>query len=288
MKKLGVIGLGLMGGSLGMAIKKGALDCEVRGYARREETRRLAREMNAVDEVFADPKDVLASCELAILCLPVLTIPAFLQEHASAIKTGAVITDVGSTKQKLQQDARKALESSSATFLGSHPICGSEKRGIENGNPNLYENAVTIVTPDPDTDSNALDKVVALWESVGCRVLQMAASQHDACLARSSHLPHLSAAILSATVGRDDTLEHLPDCCGTGFQDATRLAEGHPGIWRDIVGTNRPRLIEEVAALRETTDLLLNMLERDDIAGAEDFLAASRKIRRNLLKGQQS
>lgn len=281
MKRLGIIGLGLMGGSLGMAVKQASSEIEVLGYARREENRRRALDLGAADVVSGNPRTLIADADLVVCCLPVLTIPEFLSEFTDAFKDGAVITDVGSTKEMIHRKMTGLFSDRQVAFVGSHPICGSEMKGIEFARADLYQNAVAIITTGDNADASAM--VSDLWRLVGSKVIEMDAAEHDRCLARTSHLPHLTASLLSATIGRDGANADLAACCGTGFKDTTRLAEGGPEIWKDIVQTNHEEIENELRALKQNTETMLSMLEADDFEAIEKFLTASRDLRREMI-----
>ncbi len=281
MKRLGIIGLGLMGGSLGMAVKHACSDITILGYARREENRQRALELGAVDVVSGNPREIIATADLVVCCLPVLAIPEILNELADAFKDNAVITDVGSTKETIQREMTTLFSDRQIAFVGSHPICGSEMKGIEFARADLYQNAVTIITNGDNPVATTM--VAYLWRLTGSRVIKMDAAQHDRYLARTSHLPHLTASLLSATIGRDSVTTKLAACCGTGFKDTTRLAEGTPEIWKDIVQTNHEEITNEFMALKKNIEIMLAMLENRDFEAIEIFLTEARDLRRKMI-----
>lgn len=283
MNRLGIIGLGLMGGSLGMALKRADAHYEILGYARRSENRRRALELGAVDATFEKPTDLAAQSDLLVCCLPVMVIAPAIKECIPALREGAVVTDVGSTKTAIEQELSSAMQNVPAEFIGSHPICGSEMQGIESARPDLYKHSVTIITPSATSGPPAVDAVTAMWRAAGSRVIAIDSAEHDRCLARTSHLPHLAASILSAVVARGEGDENLAPFCGTGFRDATRLAEGSPEIWRDIVQSNRAAIARELRVLAEETERVLSLIEAGDIVAVEEFLSKTRQTRRKLL-----
>ena len=282
MKRVGIIGLGLMGSSLGLALKRRGL-AAVAGWARREETRRLAVELSVVDEVFDTPKAAVQGADIAVFCTPVCSIPDLVRDCAGGFKPGAVVTDVGSTKAELMRIVVPLLKGTGAAFVGSHPMAGSDKTGVEAGRADLYEGAITAVTGDPETPMQAVDDVTWMWSGVGCRVVPLNPLDHDILVARTSHLPHLVAALLARTVGRD-AVPLVGDFCGTGFRDATRIAAGSPEMWHDIVKTNRAALLDELWAYDAALLELIGKLEKDDFDGIRDLLAAARETRSSLLK----
>jgi len=269
--RVAIHGLGLMGASLGLALRdKGVF---VEGYARRAETRAKAIERDVVDTCHDDPRQAVEHADIVVLCTPVMTIPELLADIAPAMKPDAVITDVGSTKGWLHQQIDHPA------FVGSHPMCGSEKTGLDAACVDLYQNAVTVVTtPSADAGTKHRETVTTLWELIGSRVLHMDPQTHDELVARTSHLPHLAASLLVAAVNRERAT-HLGDLMGTGYESTTRLAEGSADVWHDIVKTNAPAVRAELAAFRDELDRLLHQLEEGDFEALRKFLDQQAKIR---------
>jgi prephenate dehydrogenase len=274
MDTIAILGTGLMGASLGLALKKRGVSVMVRACARREETRRQALEAGVADTVFPDPAEAVQGADLVVFCVPVLTIPELVQRCLPGLKPGAILTDVGSTKACLQKRIPQILEGKDALFVGSHPICGSEQQGITAGDADLYEGAMTVITAEP---SAATEEISNLWKSVGSRVMLMDAVRHDEILAATSHLPHVVAAALVLSENGNGIL------CGSGFRDCTRIAEGSPQVWSDIVRTNAPALKEALKNFREHLDELDHLIECGDGAKLADWFSAARNKRKELL-----
>ena len=280
------MGLGLMGSSLGLALRERHIFPRVTGWARREETRRLARAASlAVEETLAE---AVRTADLVVLCTPVLTFERLLLELRPYLKPGAVVTDVGSTKGEVLAVAEKSLQGAGVCFVGSHPMAGSEKSGWEAGRADLYEGATVIVvpplTPDP-ADFAAVARVIELWTGVGGRVVQMSARSHDELTARTSHLPHLFSALLVHAVARGG-IEPVRELCGAGFRDTTRLADGSPEMWHDIIQTNRGAITAEAHALRDELDRLLVRLEAGEGESLRTYLDEARTLRDRLLRSR--
>ncbi len=174
------------------------------------------------------------------------------------------------------------LRGKPAVFVGSHPIAGSEQQGIDAAKANLYEGATVVVTPVADSPTAAVAQVESLWRDVGAVVHRMTPEEHDRTLALTSHLPHLTAALLAVTVGRDGGDKRLAAFCGSGFRDTTRVAEGPPEIWDDILKTNQAQILAELKALGREVQDLAAVLERGDFAAAAAFLVKARAARRTL------
>jgi len=277
MKTIAILGLGLMGSSLGLALKKRGGDVEVRACARRVETRDAALKSGAVDCVFDDPAEAVRGAELVVFCVPILAIPELAKVCLPGLSPGAVLTDVGSTKAELVRWMDELLAGADAVFVGAHPICGSEQQGVEAGDADLYEGAVTVVTPKAGAVEGVVAKVSNLWKRAGSTIRLMSPEAHDDVLAATSHLPHMIAATLVRCVN-DGFF------CGSGFRDTTRIAEGSPEVWSDIVRTNAPSLKIALKFFRAQLDELDVLIESGDGDELTGWFAAARDKRKELLK----
>ncbi len=282
MKRVAIIGLGLMGGSLGLALKQKGLS-KVSAFARREDTRRLALSMGAVDEVFDSPQAALRGADVAVFCTPVCSIPELARECLTAFEPGCVVTDVGSTKADLARDMVALFKGTKIRFAGSHPMAGSERTGIEVAYAGLYQDAVTALTIVDGTDESALSTIETLWLGIGSKVVRLTPEVHDELVARSSHLPHLVAGLLVATAGRNQ-LADLSKFCGPGFRSTTRVASGSPEMWHDIVKTNRMAILAELRAYDQQLGFLIKTIENQDYCQVKAFLEGAQTLRQELLK----
>ena len=281
MKQISILGLGLMGGSLGLAIKQRMPGVKVHGYARAERTRSEAVKRGAVDRVFDKPELAVEDSDLVVLCTPVLTMPALLEAAAPNLKINAIVTDVGSTKVDVMKSLAEILSSTASALVGSHPIAGSEETGIDVARTNLYENAVTIVCPQPGHEPLAAAMVSGFWAGLGAQPITMDAAQHDALLAKTSHLPHLVAALLVQSVLGDKNLNPA-QFCGPGFRDSTRIAAGSEDMWHDIVKTNRGPIQTELEGFRTHLDALITLVKAGNTDGIKDWLSKNRQTRQSL------
>lgn len=277
-----------MGGSLGLALKshKGA-GYKVCGYARRPETRKLALKLNAIDEVFDDPAAAVEDADLVVLCVPILAIPDLVAKCKGSLTRGCLVTDVGSTKAQLVERIEPLLKGTGAVFVGSHPLAGSEQQGLEAAHANLYEQAVVVVTPPDGKNGPAVESLTKFWENLGATVKVMTPAEHDGVVARTSHLPHIAAALVSATVGRDGDLRQIGTYCGPGFRDTTRIAEGSPEVWHDIIQSNRECLAGELAEFRSALERVSSMVEKGDFDQLLKFLETGRSKRKQLMQGKR-
>ena len=272
-----IAGLGLMGGSLGLALRARSAARSVAGYARRAEVREQALVCGAVDAVHGTLREAVAGADLVVLCTPVLTIPSLARELRDALRPGCLVTDVGSTKQWLASELDTIFAGTGVTYIGSHPMAGSEKTGMEAARGDLYVDACVLVTPTPASPEAAVRRLTAFWESVGGAVTVMTPEEHDALIARTSHLPHLAAALLVAAVARDG--RSVFPFCGPGFRDTTRIAAGSEDVWHDIVKSNAAAIRRELDVYRDELDSLCGLLDRGDFEAVRTLLAACRRKR---------
>lgn len=274
-----------MGGSLGLAIKARNLGWHVAGHTRTAERGRRAHKRGAVDSLHTSPLEAVKDADLIVLCGPVLALVRQALSCRAGLKPGAVVTDVGSTKTVVERELADALSGTGAFFVGSHPLCGSEQQGIEAARPDLYEGALVFVCPAAKVPVRAVKLVNGFWKRVGGRVVDCDAREHDRIVSRTSHLPHMVASLLAVTVARTGA-EKVGAYCGSGFADTSRVAEGSPEVWHDIVRTNWSNLSEELRAYKNQTERLIKLLDDGDFEGVQRFLAQGQAARRTLLKGK--
>lgn len=282
-QNIAILGLGLMGASLALALKKRGFTGRLLGYARRETTRNQAVQDGLFDEVFADPAACVVNADIVVVCVPIWTIARLAEEFVDALKPNAVVTDVGSTKSELLKTMEPLFADSKAFFVGSHPIAGSEKTGIEAGDPDLYEGRLTVVCPSDKTPVEAEQTVVRLWKAAGSEVIEMSPAAHDAMLASTSHLPHMVAAALARSVANGDPAGKA-DFCGTGFKDTTRVASGSADMWVDIIDTNRMALETELDRFHEELQGLIHILRSGNGDDIRQWLEEAAAARNQILK----
>ena len=280
---ISIVGLGLMGASLAMALRKRGYAGRLVAYARKEETRREALARGIVDEAFDDPDAAIGVATLVVLCAPIRSCAELAVDVAPALKPGTLVTDVGSTKGWICRQMAGILPP--GVFVGSHPIAGSEKQGLQAASADLYENALTVVAGHLDVPEAAAARVADLWQSAGARTCRMDPEDHDRLLARTSHLPHVAAAALAKAIGRDSA-EQVGAFCGTGFYDSTRVASGSIEMWNDILMTNAPAVAEEVRAFKSEVERVYDDLQAGRFGAVAQFLECARTARAELLKGR--
>jgi prephenate dehydrogenase len=240
--KITVIGVGLLGGSLGLAIKRHKLAREVAGFVRRPASLKDCEQAGAVDYASTDLLAAVSNADLVVLCTPLAQMRPLMKQMLPALKRGALVTDVGSVKASVVRELETMVSKAGGHFVGSHPMAGAENTGMAWARTNLYEGAACVVTPTRRTNKAALRKVEQFWKSVGGRVLRLSPEKHDALVSRSSHLPHVVAATLASCILAPSQPKSQAALCANGFRDTTRIASGSPEMWRDIAVANRRQL----------------------------------------------
>jgi prephenate dehydrogenase len=257
-RRVAIIGVGLMGGSVGLALKDRGLADTVVGIGRRQSSLDRARQVGACDEVTTDVASGIAGAGIVVAACPVSLVVPLLEEAARNAEPGAILTDVASTKTHIVRALESRLSDSAVHFVGGHPLAGSEKSGVQNAGASLYDGATVVLTPTETTDLKALKQLSELWEGLGATVRTLRPEEHDAILAQTSHLPHLVAAALVAALGSG-----AEEFVGPGFLDTTRVAGGDPELWRDIFLSNATEVARSLARFRTTLAALENGLAAD-------------------------
>lgn len=275
--RLAVFGPGLLGGSL-LHDARALHAKEVRVWARRLPRLDEIRAMNLADFTSIDAKDVAKGADILVLCVPVGGMAALAESLVSSEPAeDAIFTDVGSVKGMVMREVAPIFAKRGFTFIGSHPMAGSEKTGLKNSRAGLYQNAACILTPIAGEDRNALKLLSEFWETLGCRVSQMDASQHDEVVARVSHLPHIVAALASIVALRKKP-DHGQYAAG-GLRDTTRVASGDPAMWREILLENREALLPALLDLRNEADSMIEFLENSNSDQITNLLNEARNLR---------
>jgi prephenate dehydrogenase len=268
-KRLSILGVGLLGGSIGLAVKNLTSGGEVIGYGHRPATLDAAVQSGAIDRGTTSAAEAVNDADLVILCTPVGLFRPLLQEIAGSLKAGAIVTDVGSTKRSVVALAGELLPAG-VHFVGSHPMAGSEKRGVAFARADLFTGALCILTPTDRTNPGALAKVENFWSALGMRTKRLSPNDHDRLVSDISHLPHALAASLVA-MQSDEALE----LAGKGFQDTTRVAAGDAGLWRDILLDNADCVKSSIARLRVQLDELEERLDPKQGQALFDWLQSA-------------
>lgn len=270
---IAIVGVGLIGGSVGLAVRRrGLADCVV-GIGRRQSSLRIARQAGAVTTTTIDLAKGVAEAELVIVCTPVGRIVEDVRTAAEHAPAGTLITDVGSTKAQIVGALDEGLPRG-CRFLGGHPLAGGEKTGPSHARADLFEGKVTILTPTKNTRAEDFDTLEKFWNALGAVVVQMSPEEHDQALAVTSHLPHAVAAVLVGLVP-----ERLFRLSGAGLLDTTRIAAGDPSLWSQIFMQNRVNLAQALEAFLHRLAELRTALQQGNESAIHQILEAGKKNR---------
>ena len=273
-KRVTIIGLGLIGGSLGLAIKEKRLAKEIVGVSRRKSTINKAIRNRIVDFATLDLKDGVKDSDLVVITTPVFKIVDIAKKIAPFLKKEAIVTDTGSTKKYIVKNIEMAGQKG-LSFIGSHPIAGSEKSGIKYADKDLFKGAYCILTEAKN--KKALNEVGKFWAALGMKVIVMPADTHDRLLSNISHLPHAAAvSLINAAAGSG------LDLAAGGFKDTTRIASGEPELWRDIFLTNRGNLIRDIKILKKELSKIEEALKSNNSRNLLGLLKRAKSIRDSL------
>jgi prephenate dehydrogenase len=256
-QKVTLVGVGLLGGSLGLALKQRRLAGCVHGFVRRESSVSECLGQGAVDEAGLDLARAVRDADLVVFCTPIAQMRSLAEAMAPLLKKGALVTDVGSVKGTVVADLEPLVHHAGGEFVGSHPMAGSERTGVAEARSDLFEKALCVVTPTDRSSPEAVGRIEALWRSVGGITMTLNPDLHDELVSRSSHLPHVMAAELARYVLNPAWPKEQAALCANGFRDTTRIASGSPEMWRDICLANRRHLdraletfLQDLAAFR--------------------------------------
>jgi prephenate dehydrogenase len=274
-----IVGVGLIGGSIGLALRGRQLARRVVGIGRRESSLRTAMELGCIDEFATDIAGGVAGAQFVVVCTPVEQVPEQIALAACHALPDAILTDAGSTKETLVAETEAQLNAVAGPlrFVGSHPLAGSEKTGPAAARADLFVDRPVIVTPTADSDPAATHETEAFWQALGGRTLRMTPAEHDVALAQTSHFPHLLASALAAT-----TPEQLLSLTGSGWRDTTRIAAGDVELWRQILLANASHTLKALADFETVLSRLRLALEAADGPKLAEILAEGKR-RRDLV-----
>lgn len=278
-QRVAIVGVGLMGGSLGLALKERDLAAQVVGVGRRKRSLTRALRRGACDEITTDIAAGVRKAEMVVVATPVGSALSVIQAAAPVLGPDSVLTDVASTKSHIVRAAESHLGHEQLRFVGGHPLVGSEKKGVQHAQAELYEGATVVLTPVEGTDPGALDQVRQLWRSVGATSTLLSPEEHDTILAQTSHLPHLVASALVNALARG-----WGRYGGPGFLDSTRVAASDPALWKDIFLSNATEVVRALARFRKQLENLENALAAEPEA-LEGLLTRAQRARRSLDAG---
>jgi prephenate dehydrogenase len=278
-EKIALVGVGLLGGSIGLAAKKRGLARTVEGFVRRPQSIAECLKAGAVDRADCDLNGVVSGADLIILCTPIAQMTALVTKMLPVLAPGALLTDVGSVKAPVVAELEPLLLQAQAHFIGSHPMAGSEKMGVASARADLFETAICAITPTAHSVPSWIERLETFWKDLGAHPLRLTPDLHDDLVSRSSHLPHVVASelanyVLSPIHSREQGL-----LCANGFRDTTRIAAGSPEMWREICLANRRNLARVLGVFIEDLQEFRLALERQDLQAIEEFFKQAKERR---------
>ena len=278
-RRVAVLGVGLLGGSVALALRRAVPGIQIIGTGRSERSRRAAEQSGAVDRAVESATEACRQCQVVVVATPVDRIAAMVVEAAAATPADCLITDVGSTKATIVNEVARD-QRAAARFVAAHPIAGGEKRGAQHAVASLFRDRTVVLTPSEQNSAERVEQADSFWRLTGARTVRMPPAEHDAHLAATSHVPHLIAALLARLVRPEaETL------VGTGWRDTTRIAAGDPDLWTAIVRENRRAIAHELQRAAESLGELQRLVE----SGSDDdalraWLAEAKQIRDRAAK----
>ncbi|ARJ68374.1 prephenate/arogenate dehydrogenase family protein [Paracoccus contaminans] len=287
-ERAALIGLGLIAGSMAHAMREGGLVRRIAGHARSAETRDTAREIGLVDEVFATAAEAVRGADLVVLAVPVGAMAAVAAEIAPHLAPGAIVTDVGSVKQSVI-DAVAPHIPPGVHFVPGHPLAGTEHSGPRSGFSTLFRNRWWLLTPLPDSDGAAVERLAALARGMGANVEMMEPAHHDLVLAVTSHAPHLIAYTMVGVADhlRQVTQSEVIRYSAAGFRDFTRIAASDPTMWRDVFLHNKEATLDILGRFAEELFVLQRAIRMGDGQQLHDYFTRTRAIRRGIIEAGQ-
>ena len=277
-KQVTILGVGLIGGSLALALKIRGLALRIVGVGHREVSIEKALDCGAIDQGTLSPDEGVSGSDMVVLATPVSLFAPLMQRAAYALAPGTIVIDVGSVKRSVIRDV-VPLVPAGCHFVPCHPLAGSECRGIDAARDDLLSGAPCIITPTEETDAESLRRVTEMWQAVGMKVAKLTPEVHDRLIAGASHLPHVVASALVHAL--TDDAEYL---AATGFADTTRVAGGTPGLWCDILLANADEILDSIASFSGVLSKFCDALKARDGDTLKTLLTEARARRNNILK----
>ncbi len=285
-QRLAVVGVGLIGGSVALALKRAGVVGHVVGIGRGRANLERALALGVIDEIAADPASGVAQADTIVVAVPVGQLDSVLRAIRPALAEHVVITDGGSTKQDVVAAARPALGERWPRFVPAHPIAGAEHSGVDAARADLFDGRNVVLTPLAETDADATARAEVLWSQCGARVARMTPAEHDRVFAAVSHLPHVLAYTLVSMIAKRAEASQLFGFAAGGFRDFTRIASSSPEMWRDIALANRDALLAEMDAYGEALDRARALVAAGDGPGLERLFAEAREARDAWLRSR--
>ncbi len=279
---LAIIGVGLIGSSLALSLKQSGYVKRVTGYGRSEASLQKGLELGVLDDYSLSLTDAVSAADVVIVAVPLGAMAGVFKQMQPALKATAIVSDVGSVKASVVQDARAGLADAFVRFVPGHPIAGSEHSGVEAGFASLYQGRKTILTPLEETSGDALQVIDAMWRATGALVENMDVDHHDRVLAATSHLPHMLAFSLVSHLSKLSEQDEIFDYAAGGFRDFTRIASSDPVMWRDICLANGSALLELIDGFKAELDQISGSIRGQNPDALLEFFRHSKHTRDQL------
>jgi prephenate dehydrogenase len=286
-KKMCIIGVGLIGGSIARSTRKHLLCESIVGVGRQQENLKKAVELGVIDSYDTSIADASKGADIVVICTPVGSFEKIFRELKQSWSSECLYVDAGSTKQSVLNALEAVFGEFPSNFVPAHPIAGSENNGVEASVDSLFEGKRVIVTPIEQTDSNKLASCKLWWQKMGARVSEMTPQHHDEVFAATSHLPHVLAYSLVELLKNKQDEREIFEYAAGGFKDFTRIASSDPAMWADICLANRSQLVELMAELEKQNREISNLIEAEDKQGLLDIFESAQKARKHFLNLQK-
>jgi len=279
-----IIGVGLIGGSLARAARQRGLCASITGAGRNQENLTKAQELGVIDTGTTDLAEAVKNTDLVVLAVPVGQTENVLAEISKSLADDTIVTDVGSTKRSIVEQAREKLGNKFSNFVPGHPIAGTEQSGVESSFAELFQDRRVILTPESNTSKTAVDIVTQLWSSIGATVTRMNVDHHDEVLAATSHLPHMLAYALVDSLARMHEKTEIFEYAAGGFRDFTRIASSNPEMWHDICMSNRDAILKMLDIFQKDLSRLTQAIRENDSETIRNIFSSAKQARDQLRK----
>jgi prephenate dehydrogenase len=284
-KQLTIFGVGLIGGSLAMALRNSNACEKVVGCSRSAQHLQQAIDLDVIDEFTLDPTEAVRDADVVLLAVPMGAMETILKQIADALPTTAIVTDAGSSKASVVAAAARVFGCVPDLFVPAHPIAGREKSGVTAATPNLFVDHKVILTPLENTCPDAIERVTKMWQTAGAQVQTLGVEQHDLVLAATSHLPHVLAYGLVDTLSETEYVDEIFQFAAGGFRDFSRIASSDPVMWRDICLENRTAILDALQNFQDNLAVIRNSIERSDGNALLETFTHAKTIRdENVMK----
>jgi cyclohexadieny/prephenate dehydrogenase len=280
LQTLAIVGVGLIGGSVGLAVRRCSGGTRIIGVDGDSAALLCAKERGIVDEIATDVRSATAAADMVLFCTPVDSLAGQVLSAAAGARPGTVLTDAGSTKSTIVNSVEQRIPSE-VWFVGGHPLAGSEKQGPRHADAELFRDRVVVLTPTAQTNEQAITRVTGFWQLLGARVLRMSPEAHDRAMAATSHLPHLVASALAGVLPLE-----LIGLAASGFRDTTRIAAGDPALWSAILDANRDETLAALTRFEDRLKAFRLAIATGDREAVRNLLAAGRELR-TAIKGDR-